>query len=147
MIKDFYFFCFWIGILLNNFFTCCYLLIWSSLVFVWVFFGYLSIFCFCFCFVLGVVVGLLWDVELGYLLLHWGLSVLGRRVRTGPIATHFDPACAQTIPFFLLKLLSHAHGMHNCYTKVMAGRYNGAIIKATHLLLDKTKWLQENCSR
>ena len=48
---------------------------------------------------------------------------------------------------FLLKLLSHAHGRRNCYNKVMAGRYNGAIIKATHLLLDKKKRLQENCSR
>ena len=41
-------------------------------------------------------------------------------------------------PFFLLKLLSHAYGRRNCYNKVMVG---------THLLLDKMKRLQENCSR
>ena len=39
-------------------------------------------------------------VRLDWLLLHWGLSVLGRGVRTDPIATHLDPACAQTIPLF-----------------------------------------------
>ena len=34
------------------------------------------------------------------LLLHYSLSVLGRRVRIGPIATHLDLAYAQTMPLF-----------------------------------------------
>ena len=28
----------------------------------------------------------------------FGLNVLGKRVRTGPIVTHFGPAFAQTMP-------------------------------------------------
>ena len=97
--------------------------------------------CVCVC----VCGGPFWDVRLGYLLLHWGLSVLGRRVRTGPIATHLGPACAQTMPIFLLKFWSHAHGKCSYYNKVTTDRYNGAIIKAT--LLDKTKLLQKSYSR
>ena len=48
---------------------------------------------------------------------------------------------------FLLKLWSHAHGRRNCYKRVMADRYNGTIIKATHLLLDEMKLLQMSYDR
>jgi len=40
------------------------------------------------------VAGLFWDCGLGYLLPHYGLKVLGKRVRTKLIATHLKPAYA-----------------------------------------------------
>ena len=39
-----------------------------------------------------------YDFGLDCLLLYWGLSILNEIVGTGPIATHLDPACAQTMP-------------------------------------------------
>ena len=63
-------------------------------------------------------------------------KVLGRRVRTGPIATHIMPTCTQTkAP--LLKLWSHAHGKWSCYKRVMASKYNITTIKKIRLLLDR----------
>ena len=74
---------------------------------------------------------------MGYFLPHYGPKVLGRRVRTGPIATYLKLACAQTkAP--LLKLWSHAHGRCDCYKKVMAGKYNIITLKEMRLLLAKT---------
>ena len=56
--------------------------------------------------------GPFWDCGLGYLLPHYGPKVLGRRVKTGLIATHLKPACVQTkAPLF--ELWSHAHGRWN----------------------------------
>ena len=62
-------------------------------------------------------------------------SVLDKRVGIGLIATHFGPACTQTIPR-LLKLWSHAHGRQSCYRRIMADIYNMKI-KAIRFLLDK----------
>ena len=66
--------------------------------------------------------------------------LLGRRVRTGLIATHLRPACAQA-KALLLKLWSHAHGRWDCYIRVMTGKYNMTTIKEIYLLLDIiSKW-------
>ena len=52
-----------------------------------------------------------------------GLSVLDKRVGSGPIVTHLGPACAQ-IMSCLPKLWSHAHGRQSCCRRVMASRHN-----------------------
>ena len=52
-----------------------------------------------------------------------GLSVLDKRVGTGPIVTHLDLTCAQTMPRSP-KLWLHAQGGRSCYEKVMTSRYN-----------------------
>ena len=81
--------------------------------------------------------GPFWDYGLGCLLPHYHPKVLGKRVRTDPIATHLEPACVQTkAP--LLKLWSHAHGKWNCYKRVTAGKYNITTIKDKRSLLVKT---------
>ena len=59
--------------------------------------------------------------------------VLGRRIRTGLIATHPKLACAQT-KALSLKLWSHAHGRGNCYKRVMTDRCNITTIKRICLL-------------
>ena len=85
---------------------------------------------------LEIVIGLFHNYRLGYLLPRYGLMVLGRRVRTGLIATHPKPACAQT-KAHLLKFWSHAHGRGNCYKGVMTGRYNITTTKRKCLLSAK----------
>ena len=69
------------------------------------------------------VVGLFRNCGLDYLLPHYGLMVLGRRVRTGLTATHPKPTCAQT-KASSLKPWSHDHSRGNYYKRVMASRCN-----------------------
>ena len=83
---------------------------------------------------------------LGCLLLHCGPSVLGRRVRTGLIATHLGPAYAQTMPPFAETLVT-CPWQAKLLQRVIADRYNGIIIKTTHLLSDETKLLQKSYDR
>ena len=69
---------------------------------------------------------------------HYDPKVLGRRVKTDPIATHLEPTCAQT-KTHLLKLWSHAHGKWNYYKRVTADKYNITSIKDKRLLLVKKR--------
>ena len=68
-----------------------------------------------------------------------GPSILDKRVETGPIATHLDSACTQTMPH-LSKPLSHAHGTQSCYRRVMANRCNKIMVKEIRYYLEKQAW-------
>ena len=75
-----------------------------------------------------IVVGLFYDFGMGWPglpLAVLGPSILDKRVGTGPIVTHFDMACAQTMPC-LPKLWSHAHGRRSCNGRIMASRCNNS---------------------
>ena len=61
-----------------------------------------------------------------------GLNVLSKRVRTGPTATYFGPACAQTIP----RLLGFDH--RPMADRAAAGKLRQAnMIKTIQEIIDK----------
>ena len=61
-----------------------------------------------------------------------GPSILSKGVGTGPIATHFDPACAQTMP----RLPSFDH--RPMASRTAAGKlWQADIIKITQEIVDK----------
>ena len=66
--------------------------------------------------------GFFYNIGLGCLLRC--PSILSKGVKTGQTATHFDLACAQTIPFFA-RFWSHTHGKQSYYREL----WQASIIK------------------